>query len=162
MSSRNCLGQFEKGVSGNPKGRPRKEPRRISDEKLREDFFDAAEPLSQLWKAESVSLSRARSDCATIGTQGRIRRYEGNHRILEVARQVHFRGYQGAAFKARHTLQWNRSDSPISGRCHGRVQERAEAVARKLGPVFSGVLNQRSYLRSRGARVALPFFIRKF
>lgn len=43
MSSRNQRGQFEKGTSGNPKGRPRKEPRRISDEKLREGFFNAAE-----------------------------------------------------------------------------------------------------------------------
>jgi Family of unknown function (DUF5681) len=45
MTARNERGQFEKGVSGNPRGRPRKVQHQISNDHLRQGFFDAMETL---------------------------------------------------------------------------------------------------------------------
>jgi hypothetical protein len=42
---RNNLGQFEPGTCGNPRGRPRKLPRRIHLDRLRTDFFEISETL---------------------------------------------------------------------------------------------------------------------
>jgi len=41
--SRNEFGQFDKGTCGNPRGRPRKLPPEITDQKMRRDFFEVAE-----------------------------------------------------------------------------------------------------------------------
>jgi len=43
--SRNKLGQFEPGTCGNPRGRPRKLPRKIHPDRLRADFFEISETL---------------------------------------------------------------------------------------------------------------------
>jgi hypothetical protein len=48
--SRNDLGQFEPGTSGNPRGRPRKKPQRIHPELLRRKFFEASETLVPIMK----------------------------------------------------------------------------------------------------------------
>jgi hypothetical protein len=59
---RNNLGQYEEGTCGNPRGRPRKMPLRISDEQLREDFFKAAEtliPITEKGKRKFVPASHA-------------------------------------------------------------------------------------------------------
>jgi len=42
---RNKLGQFAPGTCGNPRGRPRKLPRKTHPDLLRADFFEAGETL---------------------------------------------------------------------------------------------------------------------
>ena len=42
---RNAKGQFEPGTCGNPGGRPCKSRRKISEEQLRESFFEAGETM---------------------------------------------------------------------------------------------------------------------
>ena len=59
---RNKLGQFEKGTCGNPRGRPRNKRLEMTNERLRQDFFDAAEtlvPIVENGKRKLVPASRA-------------------------------------------------------------------------------------------------------
>ncbi len=49
---RNNLGQFETGTCGNPRGRPRKLPRKVRPEQLRKEFFEAADEAGLLVLAE--------------------------------------------------------------------------------------------------------------
>ncbi len=60
--SRNKLGQFEPGTCGNPRGRPRKLPRKISPNELRKDFFEAGEilvPIIEKGKRKLIPASVA-------------------------------------------------------------------------------------------------------
>jgi ADP-dependent phosphofructokinase/glucokinase len=60
--SRNKLGQFEPGTCGNPRGRPRKLPRKISPNELRKDFFEAGEilvPIIEKGKRKLIPASIA-------------------------------------------------------------------------------------------------------
>jgi hypothetical protein len=45
---RNKLGQFEPGTCGNPRGRPRKTPRKIHSDALRAEFFEVSDTLVQI------------------------------------------------------------------------------------------------------------------
>jgi hypothetical protein len=57
---RNKLGQFEPGTCGNPRGRPRKLPRKIHPEQLRKDFFEAGETPVQIVEHGKRKLVPAR------------------------------------------------------------------------------------------------------
>jgi hypothetical protein len=60
--SRNKLGQFEPGVCGNLRGRPRKPRRKVDYNKARSDFFETAEklvPFNENGKRTRIPLSIA-------------------------------------------------------------------------------------------------------
>jgi len=59
--TRNHLGQFEKGTSGNPRGRPRKVRHPVSNNQLRHDFFEAAETLVPVVEGNKRKLIPARA-----------------------------------------------------------------------------------------------------
>jgi hypothetical protein len=46
--ARNEKGRFEPGTCGNPRGRPPKQPRKINEQQLRKEFFEAGETLVQI------------------------------------------------------------------------------------------------------------------
>jgi Family of unknown function (DUF5681) len=59
---RNKLGQFEPGTCGNPRGRPRKLPRKINPDQLRTDFFEVSEtlvPIIERGKRKLIPASEA-------------------------------------------------------------------------------------------------------
>jgi hypothetical protein len=90
--ARNKFGQYEKGTCGNPRGRPRKTPPDISDGKLRQDFFEAAETLIPIVENGKRKLIPARVAIdqqlirkAVSGNMTAIREYNKRHErfILE-------------------------------------------------------------------------------
>ena len=77
--SRNERGQYEKGTSGNLKGRPPKRPHLISDTQVRSDFFDAAETLVPIIEGHTRKLIPAR---AAIDKQLMIKAASGDLRAI--------------------------------------------------------------------------------
>jgi hypothetical protein len=77
--SRNDLGQFEPGTCGNPRGRPRKEPRTIDPKQLRKEFFEAGETLISTVENGKRKLISAR---AAIGKQLALKAASGNMRAI--------------------------------------------------------------------------------
>jgi Family of unknown function (DUF5681) len=77
--SRNKLGQFEPGTCGNPRGRPRKIPRKIRPEQLRKDFFEAGETLVPIIENGRRKLIPA---SAAIDKQLALKAASGNLRAI--------------------------------------------------------------------------------
>jgi len=76
--SRNA-GQYDPGVSGNPKGRPRKQPLEISARKNRDDFFAAAD--MPVWITENGKRKKISARVA-INRQLIRRAVEGDMRAI--------------------------------------------------------------------------------
>jgi hypothetical protein len=76
---RNKLGQFEPGTCGNPRGRPRKLPRKIDPEQLRKEFFEAGETLVPIIENGKRKLIPAR---AAIQKQLALKAASGNMRAI--------------------------------------------------------------------------------
>ena len=77
--ARNHLGQFEKGTSGNPRGRPRKVRHPVSNNQLRQDFFEAAETLVPVLEGNKRKLIPAR---AAIDKQLVLKAASGDMRAI--------------------------------------------------------------------------------
>jgi hypothetical protein len=79
IMSRNKLGQFESGTCGNPRGRPRKIPRKIRTEQLRKEFFEAAGTLVPIIENGQRKLIPAH---AAIDKQLALKAASGNLRAI--------------------------------------------------------------------------------
>jgi hypothetical protein len=77
--ARNKLGQFEPGTCGNPRGRPRKTPRKIHPDVLRKEFFEAGETLVQIIENGKRKLIPA---SVAIDKQLAIKAASGNLRAI--------------------------------------------------------------------------------
>ncbi len=73
--SRNSLGQYEKGTTGNPLGRPRKVAHSISDETVRSDFFEDEEMLVPVIEGNKRKMIPARE---AINKQLMLKAASGN------------------------------------------------------------------------------------
>ena len=90
---RNKLGQFEPGTCGNPRGRPRKLPRKVRPDILRKEFFEAGETLVPIIENGKRKLIPAR---AAIDKQLALKAASGDLRAIIVWQKM----------CQRHTLEY--------------------------------------------------------
>ena len=90
---RNKLGQFAPGTCGNPRGRPRKVPRKIHPDLLRADFFEAGETLVPIIENGKRKLIPAR---VAIDKQLTLKAASGDLRAIIEWTKMH----------QRHTLDY--------------------------------------------------------
>lgn len=90
---RNKLGQFEPGTCGNPRGRPRKLPRKVRPDILRKEFFEAGETLVPIIENGKRKLIPAR---VAIDKQLTLKAASGDLRAIIVWQKMCH----------RHTLEY--------------------------------------------------------
>jgi hypothetical protein len=93
--SRNKLGQFEPGTCGNPRGRPRKTPRKIHPDILRKEFFEAGETLVPIIENNRRKLVPAR---VAIDKQLALKAASGDLRAL----------LEWSKMRQRHTVEYDK------------------------------------------------------